>query len=299
MTHDPILVVGITQRSGTNYLTRLLDLHPDVARPRRILEDYLPVGAGRIAEGVRMISARYMDDWIPPHDAEAMLRERVGDALLDWLAEDAGLTPDDPRRLLTKTPGAYRLRDLATLVPGASLLVLVRDGRDVVASGMRGLGWSFTKGVDRWLEGAREVLSLFGRPLPLGVRARLVRYEDVVADPVGSMHDLQEWLGLDPERWDVDAARSLPVYGSSYVTGGAEEVHWDPVERPEGFDPRGRAAGWSDELHTRFLFRAAVELRALGYEVERPEPSAAAARGVARELVRVAKRGARFVVSGD
>ena len=137
MTRAPILIVGITQRSGTNYLHELLRLHPDVAAPRTILEDYLTVGTAEIASGVREIAGRYMPEWIAAHEAEAQLLARVGGALLDWLAEDAGLTPDDPRRLLTKTPGAHGVRGLASMVPGAHLVLLVRDGRDVVASGMR------------------------------------------------------------------------------------------------------------------------------------------------------------------
>ena len=298
MTRAPILVVGVTQRSGTNHLHQLLGLHPDVAAPRTILEDYLTAGTAEIAAGVRAIASRYVPDWIPPHEAEAQLLTRVGDALLDWLAADAGLGPDDPRRLLTKTPGAYGVRGLAALAPGAHLVLLVRDGRDVVASGMRGLGWRFTEGVDTWLAGAREFLRLTGRPLPPGVQVRTVRHEDVVADPVAQVTDLLTWLGLDPDRWDADAARTLPVVGSSFHTGGAEQVHWTPLDRPADFDPRGRADAWPAELHARFVLRAATELRAFGYPVDLPGDRVATGRAAAREVVRGVRRTARWVIGG-
>lgn len=296
MTRAPILVVGVTQRSGTNYLHELLRLHPDLAAPRRILEDYLTAGADQLADGVREITRRYMPEWIAPHEAEAQLLRRVGDALLDWLAEDAGLAPDDARRLLTKSPGAFGVRGLAALAPGAHLVLLVRDGRDVTASGMRGLGWRFTEGLDTWLAGAREFLRLTGRPLPLGVQVRTVRYEDVVADPVGEVTDLLRWLDLDPDRWDAAAARSLPVVGSSFHTGGAEHVHWAPLDRPDDFDPRGRAADWPDELHARFVLRASTELRAFGYPAQLPPAGVATGRAAAREAVRGVRRTARWLL---
>ena len=297
-TRAPIFVVGVTQRSGTNHLHELLRLHPDVAAPRRIREDYLTVGTAEVADGVRAIAGRYVPEWIARHEAEAQLLGRVGGALVGWLADDAGLTPDDPRRLLTKTPGAHGVRGLADLVPDACLVLLVRDGRDVTASGMRGLGWRWTEGVDTWLAGAREFLRLTGRPLPLGVRVRTVRYEDVVADPVDEVTRLLAWLDLDPTRWDADAARTLPVIGSSFHTGGADEVHWRPLERPDGFDPRGRADDWPDELHARFVLRAGTELRAFGYPVDRPPATTATGRAVARETIRGIRRTARWVIHG-
>ena len=265
MTRAPILVVGVTQRSGTNHLHQLLGLHPDVAAPRTIREDYRPRAPPR-SPPVRAIAGRYVPDWIPPHEAEAQLLARVGDALLDWLAADAGLGPDDPRRLLTKTPGAYGVRGLAALAPGAHLVLLVRDGRDVVASGMRGLGWRFTEGVDTWLAGAREFLRLTGRPLPPGVQVRTVRYEDLVADPVAEVTDLLTWLGLDPDRWDADAARTLPVVGVVLPHRGAPSRCTGTAARPAASTPAaGPTRGPPSSRPVRP--RAATELRAFGYPV--------------------------------
>lgn len=299
MTDRPVLLVGVTQRSGTNYLGALLELHPALATPRTIREDHLPRGARQLQAGLLDIAGKYPEDWLPRHEAEGQLLRQVGDALLSWLAEDAGLGPDDPRRLLTRTPGADGVMELLHLVPDAFVVLLVRDGRDVVASGMRGLGWSFTDGVDQWLAGARAILKAVGRPLPPGVRVRLVRYEDVVADPVAATTALLEWLELDSEGWDVDGARELPVLGSSFHTGGANEVHLDPLDRPAGFDPRGRADAWPADLHARFLVRAATELEALGYPVDWPGDRRAVGRGAAREFAVGARRALGWLIGGS
>ncbi len=274
MTHAPILVIGVTPHGGSDELHELLGLHPDLAAPRTVAQDHLTVGTAELAEGVRAIAGRAVAGRAP-HEVEAQLLARVGDALLGWLAEDAGLTRDDPRRLLTRSGGAYGVRGLASLVPGAHLVLVVRDARDVVAVGMRELGWRFTEGVDVWLGGARELLRLTGRPLPLGVQVHTVRYEDLVADPVSRITDLLARLDLDPDRWDADVAR-------------ARAAAWPSAPHDD----------LPEELHARLVLRAAAELRALDYPVARPPATPATGRAAAREVIRGVRRTARWVIGG-
>ena len=292
----PLLVVGLTQRTGTNWLDTLLGCHPALRRPRRVHEDHLADGANQLADGLRAITSHWQPDWLDPRRANQQLAHRVGATLLDWLAEDAGV--DGSTRLLTRTPGTGRLASLLELVGDADVVLLARDGRDVVASGMAGLGWTFTEGVDRWVHGARQALGVLGRPLPPGPRVRLVRHEDLVADLHGTLEPLLQWAHLDPEELDWDRAACAPVVGSSYVRGGAAEVHWDPVERPPGFDPRGRAADWPPLRQARFALRARVEQAALGYPV--PDvPPGAWPRAAAVEAARAsARRGRRLLRGG-
>lgn len=290
-----LLVVGLTQRTGTNWLDALLGCHPVLRRPRRVREDHLADGAGDLVRGIAATTHHWQPDWLDPHVARDELAGRVGGALLGWLAEDAGV--DASSRLLTRTPGTGELGALLHLVGDAHVVLLVRDGRDVVASGMAGLGWTFTQGLDRWVWGARQVLGIVGRPIPPGPRLRLVRYEDLVADLQGTLTALLTWAGLDPDRLDWTAARDLPVLGSSYHRGGAARVHWDPVARPAGFDPRGRASAWSPQQQARFALRAGVEQAALGY----PVPSVGArsrAGAAALELGRAVGRHGRARLRG-
>lgn len=259
----PILIVGVTHRSGTNFVASLVDLHPGVRPAKPILEDHIPDGAGQVVRGIRTIVGGWEAEWIDRAMAEREVAAAVGAVLLGWVDGHAG---QDERRLLSKTPGAYGLQDLLVLVPGADLVLLVRDGRDVTASGMRGFGWRFEEGRQRWLGGAREVLALVGGPLPLGSRIRVVRYEDFFDDVEGSLRELLTWLELDPEECDMAAARTMPVLGSSYAGG---ELSWEPIERPAGFDPRSRAGAWTATMQARFALRAGAQLRALGYPVPR------------------------------
>lgn len=291
----PLLVVGLTQRTGTNWLGALLECHPVLRPPRRVREDHLADGAGDLVRGLRATTHHWQPEWLDPRAATEELVDRVGTALLGWLAEDAGV--DETTRLVTRTPGTGDLGALLELAGDAHVLLLARDGRDVVASGMRGLGWSFDEGVDRWVDGARQALQVVGRPLPPGPRVRLLRYEDLIADLRSTLTGVLAWTGLDPDGFDWAAARRVPVLGSSFHRGGADRVHWQPVEPTPDFDPRGRAAHWSAHRRARFALRAGVEQAALGYPVPEVSVRAGAGAGVV-EGARAARHRARRLLRG-
>lgn len=264
MATGPIHIVGVTQRSGTNYLRDLLALHPATVLPPRVHEDYFPSGASSLLAGIDQIARRYPDSW-----AGGGLGPRTELVRHVELALQAFLRGDGPanRRLLTKSPGAVGLGSLVELLPGASVLALVRDGRDVTASGMKGLGWSFEDGLARWRRGAREILSVIGPPDPTKALVRLVRYEDLIRDARGELEGILRFVGLDETDFPWDAAHALPVSGSSFVRGDQAEVHWQGVDRPADFRPIGRAEQWPESLKARFALGAGRELQALGYDV--------------------------------
>lgn len=297
MTGDgpPLLLIGLTQRTGTNWLGALLECHPRLRPPRRVRETHLPDGAAELVRGVESITHHWQPSWLDPRHATDELAKRVGRGLLQWLAEDAGL--DTTTRLLARTPGTGDLEAVLRLVGDAHVVLLARDGRDVVASGMAGLGWSFDEGVDRWLTGARQAVRVLGRPLPPGPRVRLVRYEDLVAGLEATLTPLLEWAGLDPTRFDWGAARALPVIGSSFHRGGTDQLHWDPVERPPDFDPRGRADHWTEDQLARFVLRAGTAQAALGYPVPQVATGARLRAG-AVELGRAAGHRGRRLLRG-
>lgn len=289
----PLLLVGLTQRTGTNWLGALLECHPDLRPPRRVREAHLPDGAAELVRGVESITHHWQPDWLDPRHATDELAQRVGQGLLQWLAEDAGV--DATTRLLARTPGTGDLEAVLRLVGDAHVVLLARDGRDVVASGMVGLGWSFDEGVNRWLAGASQAVRVLGRPLPPGPRVRLVRYEGLVADLEGALTPLLEWAGLDPARFDWGAARELPVIGSSFHRGDADQLHWDPVTRPQDFDPRGRADHWTEDQQARFVLRAGTVQAALGYPVPRIAAGARLRAGVVELGREAGQRGRRLL----
>jgi len=169
-----------------------------------------------------------------------------------------------------------------TFFPTAQLIILGRDGRAVVESCVRTFGWDFDLAARRWAVAAsRAMRFLDGRATDDPV-VRLVRYEDLVADPGRQLTNLFAFLGLDIADYDFSAAEQLPVRGSSVHLGGQARVHWDPVERTADFDPLRRWVDWSAEQHMRFAWLAGRQQVALGYGLGTGVPATSSARAQQR-----------------
>ena len=186
-------------------------------------------------------------------------------ALGATLADFAGREIDAERPVL-KSPSVRNVRLFFELFEDAALLVLVRDGRSVVESGMRSFDWDFETAVRDWVAAADVVIDfrrqMGDRPLPWA----LVRYEDLVTDLRSELTSALVAVGLDPGDYDFEAAGALPVKGSSTFRGGEGDVHWAPVDRTGDFRPLERWTDWPRSLHERFNWLAGEQLRRLGYE---------------------------------
>jgi hypothetical protein len=270
----PILVVGISRRSGTNFLASLLSMHPDTAAPiAPVREDHLLRDAPLLRDYADRTAARWPLRWGDRETARTRLEQHLGDALAAFLADGV-----DAPRVVSKTPSPENLDVLPSLLPDAQLVVLLRDGRSAVQSLVAGFRFSFRKAVDEWATGARAILEFQRTTLPGNprLRARIVRYEDVVADPDTQLRELLEFCDLDPARFDFDAARNAPVIGSSYVRTQGGDLTWQPVERTGDFAPTTRFEEWSRAKRERFEWLAGDLQRALGYESSAPTGEAGA-----------------------
>jgi hypothetical protein len=128
--HPPSIIIhGIMKRSGTVFVGQLLSLHPQLfAHPNNIWEvPFLPLtrDVARLQEKFLLLYDRNRDqmgrdDFLP----------LFGGAMINYLY---GYVPDGQRMLL-KIPSVQYLNNFFSVLPGEDLLVLVRDGRDVVTS---------------------------------------------------------------------------------------------------------------------------------------------------------------------
>ena len=258
MSATPVFILGITRRSGTNFLYRALLLHPDCGAARQPGEDFLVHEADRLVGYVDAVAAHWNRDWDANGLRSTDLRRALGGA---WLTH---LMPRDPRPfVVTKTPSVRGLEHVPRLLPEARVLVVVRDGRDVAESGVRSLDWTYEAAFRTWAAGAEKVVERLGCDPP---DFELIRFESLVREPEGEIRKALRHCGMNPETYDYDALRNLPVYGSSTARGGEDSVHWKPVERPEAFDPVGRWAGWDDALARRYARVCGPVAAKLGYE---------------------------------
>jgi hypothetical protein len=260
----PILVVGISRRSGTNFLAGLLQLHDDCAAPPPpLLEDHLLRDLPLLREYTARAAARWPRRWGDREPAHDRLERHLGDGLAAFLHDGV-----DAPRVVSKTPSPEHLDLYPTVLPNAYVLVLLRDGRSVVDSLVRGFRFSFRKAVEEWAAGAQAILDFEHRVLPAHpkLRLRIVRYEAIVADPEPQMRDLFEFCDLDPARVDFDAVRNAPVVGSSYARTPSGRMTWQPIERDDDFAPEARFTAWNAAKRARFDWLAGDLQRALGYD---------------------------------
>src|SRR5262245_36301143 len=150
----PIFVLGMARRTGTNFCFQLLSLHPDVAPAARLPEDFALHDADLLVEYAERTRRHWNARWGHHPEAGARLVRSLGDAVLAFLVSE-GLAAEAPRagaRPLFKTPSVRNLERCAELFPGASLVVLVRDGRDAVESALRSFDSPFEAAARGWCE---------------------------------------------------------------------------------------------------------------------------------------------------
>lgn len=265
---DPIFIHGILPRSGTNFLWDLLLLHPDCAPAvEPVREDLFLDHSDHLVSFAESVRGAWDPAW--GEFGEELLRRlyaAIGDGLLSFLSADRA------RRLVSKSPTVSRLARFFRFFPSARLLVLVRDGRSVTQSCMDTFGWEFERAARAWADAADEILRFQHVHAQRADRWRLVHYEDLVDHVDEELPKILEFVGLDRARFDMDAARNLPVRGSSTFFGrGQSSVHWEPVTRDPSFSPNRRWESWPPERLERFEWIAGDQLRAFGYEAQ-PAP---------------------------
>jgi hypothetical protein len=268
---DPIFIIGIRQRSGTNYLFDLLGLHPDCCNsPAPIWEDFLLAHADLLV-GYARSTYRHWHHWVIAEGMEERLEDKLlqclGDGLISFMTSRV-----HARRLVTKTPGVRNLEYFFKLFPHAHLLILVRDGRAVVESAVKTSQikpsiMNYESVMRSWARGAKAILRFDQATKNSDFKYLLVRYEDLYRDVKGELHRIFDFLGLDVATYDFNAVTNLPVRGSSVFRGdGAEKVHWRPVEKTTDFNPMLRWDHWGRALHERFNWIAGEYLGQFGYE---------------------------------
>lgn len=258
-TKSVIFIQGIMPRCGTNFLSNLLQIHPDIDVHSQVWEDYLLAHSDILMDFRQQVAAHWDPDWKVEPATPDFLLESVGEGMTQFLA--AGTSS---RYCVTKTPSVRNLENFCRFFPDSPLLILVRDGRAILESGIRSFGWNREAAMHWLAREARVIRQFVDRNPEAGYR--LIRYEDLWSDTAATMRSVLEFLELNPERYDFEEARQLPLRGSSeLLEGDRPNLHWDPVKRSESFDPLGRFSHWSGFRHFRYQRIAGDAMKPLGY----------------------------------
>ncbi len=260
---SPIFILGMTPRSGTNYLSELLCVHPDCKAPAPLLEDYLLHHAHQLASYVNSVSGSWQPRWGVDRSHEDQLWRCLGNGLINFLAAHAGAG-----RLVTKTPSARNIHYFCRLFPDARLPLLIRDGRAVVESAARSFGVNHDWWMHQWSRAARTILDFENSAASSRCNYRIVRYEALCDNLQTELPDILMFAGLNSADYDFDAASDLPVRGSSDQSVPREHsVDWKPKPKSADFDPTRRWRHWNRSRHERFNWIAGRPQVQLGYEM--------------------------------
>ena len=255
-----LIIHGVMPRSGTVYVGELLRLHPDLyAYPNEIWEFPLLQLTAEILRLEKEFLLAYEQNMskVGEHDFLPLF----GSSLIAYLY--SFLPPEG--RMLLKVPGVQYLTYFFSMFPGENLLLLIRDGRDVVHSTLK--TWPqlrFSMVCRRWQRAAEMVLRFHAIHTGRGKGYWLARFEDAVQDPTAFVQEACEQFGLDAQRFPFEKIESILIHGSSSLPVRGKVV-WDHIERPKDFSPIGHWQGWSSGKKRIFKRIAGQALIDLGY----------------------------------
>ncbi len=262
-----IFVHGVMPRSGTNYVADLVKLHSAIAPyPHQLWEFPLLHVVDSISAAQTAFLRTYKGNMDVIKSFEFLAYLASG--LLSYLQHLAG--PE--KTILLKVPHAEYLYLFHAVFPRDHCVLVLRDGRDAVASHLKTFGYSPLKPrtselSDKWARSAQAVLGYTQYRVRSSGQSLVVRYENAHKNPVETVQKILQTCGLAEDKYHFQGIPALPVRGSS-ATPDAVGVNWRPKEKPADFQPVGRWHGWSRAEKRRFKRYAGAALVAAGYAAD-------------------------------
>jgi len=261
-----IFIHGVLPRSGTNYLANLFARHPDIyPHPQRFSEFPLLSITDKVIHLQNDFARVYRRnaEVLKPLEFNACLNS----GLLKYLQDLVGLN----KTMLFKFPGVHYVDLFRALFPNDYLILLLRDGRDVVESSLK----TFQQGIFRkrfsqycreWHYAAKTILKYRLDGFATNARTLVVRYEDLFSDPETTMREILRKTGMELDKYDFTNLGNMPIRGSSDLEEQPGGVHWEPMEPHGQFNPVKRWKDWSKYRKRKFKAIAGDTLIAAGYE---------------------------------
>ena len=265
-------IVSPTQRSGTNFLSHMLDKHPDLVFPsganlpdEQCLYTY--------SEHLKTYAYKTVSTWNKWVDGgEPALQDHarslmgaMGSGILKYFTQyvKPGST------LLFKTPDAGHLDNFFHLFQESRVVILVRDGRDTIESFSKSWGGkgAFRKMCERWSKRVDTMYEFIDMAEKAGLKDRIMitRYDYLNDKPREELPKIFAFLNVNADHYPWDEVDNIPVLGSSSYKGDQGEVHWKPIEKDEKFKPTQKWLSWDSSRKEIFKKEAGDNLIKLGF----------------------------------
>lgn len=258
--HKPaIFIYGVTARSGTYYLGSLLREHPDLCYcPRQWYESNFL----EIVPDLQALQKTFEErSRIASPLEQQAFSSLFGAALIAYLYDGI----QEHQQILMKAVKTKNLGALFQMFPHEKIILLLRDGRDVAESTCA--TWTETPFDEiclRWSTNASEILAFEEKGTHSKDSYLIVRYESICSNPLGETSRILKRFSLDPKLYPAEKAGQVPVIGTSELKKYGQ-IHWNPIPKPEGFNPIGRWKRWTADQKKIFKEIAGQTLIRCGY----------------------------------
>ena len=276
----PIILLA-SERSGTNLLRALVSSHSAVASPPPcsivdVLANYQfqyfppsqPPRIRELVEDAITLTQSHLNPWDMDLTPE-MVMERMNQAsfwdvfrvINELYSEKSGKS-----FWFTKEPALLKhIFEIRAHMPSAKYIYLVRDGRDVASSILKGGLQEFHvfDAANRWVHDQKICLCAITDPL-LKERIHMLKYEDLLEDPESVMRRTMDFVGLEYE------TSQLEYYKRKNIIDHSEKSrYWKNLSKPIDSSNKGR---YRTNLNTRqikiFESVAGKEMEYLGYSLD-------------------------------
>lgn len=219
-----IMLFGITQRCGTNYMYSLLDLHEEIQTMDFPGEDFLLHSAVHLGRYVYETSQNWHPMWgggMNIQDFQAKLAKDLGTGLLsNFLIHKQDKTKT---HLISKTPDTRGLAWAPVFFPNAKIIFLVRNPVATIESGRKSFGWTYSQGIHTWKASARRIINM-SKKFP--DQTTLVKYEDLIEHKEDTVNKILDFLNLDHSKFHFKNMDSIKLKGSSRTRKEDGKIDW-------------------------------------------------------------------------
>lgn len=235
-----IYIIGQTERTGTNFLFKLLLEHEDIIKSNHPGEDRLLMEISKLNEYINLTSSKWSEKWkgMNKDKYSSLLLNTMTDSLLNYL------TPlnSTNKYIITKSPSTIGISYFLKFFPQFKPIILIRDGRNVVESLVQSFNYTYSQAMYQWAESGERIL----QELSKNEKHYLVlRYESLYSNPAVEINKILSFVNLSNNRYDFDKINEIPVIGSSQSTLEKGKVDWDVVINKNKFNPNERYKNWN------------------------------------------------------
>jgi hypothetical protein len=257
---SPVFILGITGRSGTNYLYNLLQIHPDCEGSNLTAEDFIIFGLDKLEKFTTKIGGQWKKEWKYDHKIESQIKKSLGDGISAFL-----LNGREDKCIVSKTPSTINIAKFFTFFPDAKLIIMLRDGKDVVESGVNSNFWNYEMGFHIWNKSAKRIVEFINENKSYSDRILIIKYENLINSLSKEINKTLSFCNLTPSKYDVHKANKINLLGSSSTNQKNKKFVWEVVTDKSNFSPLIRSQNWSKTLHYRYNKKCGDNAKKLGY----------------------------------